>query len=108
VMIRNFYGLLAVLVTGVLVFLVTWYAPDWMQVGFAYAGVWFLLLGGVRPVFELQRHRRTGRGYASDADQLAGVTVLPPLAWVFLFFLIALGSLLGGGYLLLRPILPNY
>jgi hypothetical protein len=108
VMIRNFYGLLAVLATGVLVFLVTWYAPDWMQVGFAYAGVWFLLVGGVRPVFELQRHRRTGRGYASDADQLAGVTVLPPLGWVFLFFLIALGSLVGGGYLLLRPILPGY
>jgi hypothetical protein len=108
VMIRNFYGLLAVLVTGVLVFAVTWYAPDWLQVGFAYAGVWFLLVGGVRPVFELQRHRRLGHGYASDADQLAGVTVLPPLGWVFVFFLISLGSLAAGGYLLLRPILPGY
>ncbi len=108
IMIRNFYGLLAVLITGVLVFAVTWYAPDWLQVGFAYAGVWFLLVGGVRPVFELQRHRRTGRGYESDADQLAGVTVLPPLGWVFLFFLISLGCLAAGGYLLLRPILPGY
>jgi hypothetical protein len=108
VMIRNFYGLLAVLVTGVLVFVVTWYAPDWLKVGFAYAGVWFLLVGGVRPVFELQRHRRRGRAYDSDADQLAGVTVFPALGWVFVFFLIALGALAGGGYLLLRPILPGH
>lgn len=106
-LIRNLYGLLSVVVTGVVVFLVTWYAPDWVQVAFAYAGVWFLLVGGVRPVFELQRHRRRGRARDSDADQLAGVTVLPAIAWVFVFFLVALGALAGGGYLLLRPILPG-
>jgi len=107
IMVRNLYGLLAVVVTGVLVFLVTWYAPDWVQLAFAYAGVWFLLVGGVRPVFELQRHRSRGRARDSDADQLAGVAVLPAIAWVFLFFLVALAALVGGGYLLLRPVLPS-
>lgn len=107
VMVRNFYGLLAVLVTGALVFVVTWYAPDWVQVAFAYAGVWFLLVGGVRPVFELQNHRRRGRSRDSDADQLAGVALLPAIVWVGLFLVVAVGALVGGGYLLLRPILPN-
>jgi len=90
------------------VFLVTWYAADWVKVSFAYAGVWFLLLGGVRPVFELQRQRGRGRAPDSDADQLAGVTVLPAFGWVFLFFVVAVGALAGGGYLLLRPILPGH
>ncbi len=107
VMIRNLYGLLAVVVTGVLVFLVTWYAPDWVQLAFAYSGVWFLLVGGVRPVFELQRHRSRGRARDSDADQLAGVAVLPAILWVGVFFLVALAALAVGGYLLLRPILPT-
>jgi Peptidase M50B-like len=106
-LIRNFYGLLSVLVTGAVVFVVTWYAPDWVQVAFAYAGVWFLLIGGVRPVFELQRQRRRGRAPDSDADQLAGVTVLPAFGWVVLFFLIATGSLAVGGYLLVRPLLGD-
>lgn len=110
VMIRNLYGLLAVVVTAALVFVVSWYGPDWMQVAFAYAGVWFLLVGGVRPVFELQRHRtrdrRRGRPLDSDADQLAGVALLPAIVWVGGFFLVAVGALVGGGYLLLRPVLP--
>ncbi len=90
--IRNAYGALAVLVTAAAVVAVTLLlAPVTVQVcAVGYAAAWFLLLGGVRPVVELQRSRgrarryhRTaapgrvmwqGRGPQSDADQLAGLT----------------------------------
>lgn len=106
VMIRNVYGGLAVLVVGAIVFAVSWYAPSTVQSGFAYAGVWFLLLGGVRPVGELQRLRHRGHAPDSDADQLAGVTHVPALFWVGLFGLVNLAALAVGGYLLLQPVLP--
>jgi Peptidase M50B-like len=106
VMIRNVYGVLSVLVTGALVFVVSWFASPEVQAAFAYAGVWFLLFGGVRPVGELQRMRRRGRLPASDADQLAGVTRIPALLWVGLFGLVNLGALLLGGLLLVGAYLP--
>ena len=106
VMIRNVYGAVAVLVVGALVFFVSWYAPATAQAAFAYAGVWFLLIGGVRPVGELQRLRHQGRAPASDADQLAGLTGLPGIGWVAFFGLINLAALFLGTYLLLQPILP--
>lgn len=105
VMIRNVYGGLAVLVVGGIVFAVSWYASLTVQSGFAYAGVWFLLLGGVRPVGELQRLRRRGHAPDSDADQLAGVTHVPALFWVGFFGLVNLAALVVGGYLLLQPAL---
>jgi hypothetical protein len=106
VMIRNVYGVLSVLVTGALVFVVSWYASPQVQAAFAYAGVWFLLFGGVRPVGELQTMRRRGRLPGSDADQLAAVTRVPALLWVGLFWLANLGALLLGGLLLAGPWLP--
>jgi hypothetical protein len=106
VMIRNVYGGLAVVVVGAIVFAVSWYASLTVQSGFAYAGVWFLLLGGVRPVGELQRLRRRGHAPDSDADQLAGVTHVPALFWVGFFGLVNLAALAFGGYLLLQPVVP--
>jgi len=105
--VRNLFGVISLVVTGAIVFVVSWFASPQVQAIFAYAGVWFLLFGGVRPVFELQRQRRRGRAPDSDADQLAGVTVLPAFGWVVLFFLIAAGSLVAGGYLLVRPLLGD-
>jgi hypothetical protein len=101
--IRNLYGLLAVLVAGGALFVVSWYAAPQVQAGFAYAVVWFLLLGGVRPVGELQALRRRRRGPDSDADQLAGLTWVPGLVWVGLFGLVNLAALGLAGYLLLWP-----
>jgi hypothetical protein len=92
VMTRNVYGILSVLVTGAAVFLVSWYGSAQVQAAFAYLGVWFLLLGGVRPVFEVQRQRRRGRARDSDADQLAGLTRVPGLFWVGLFLVVAVGA----------------
>ncbi len=100
VMMRNAYGVVAVLATGGLVFAVSWYASSTVQAAFAYAGVWFLLLGGVKPVSELQRLRRLGRLPGSDADQLASVTRIGPLFWVVLFGLVNLAALVAGALLL--------
>jgi len=119
--IRNAYGALAVLVTAAAVVAVSWFAPARVQAGFGYTAAWFLLLGGVRPVVELQRSRRRarpsrsvrgrsvarpgqvvwqGRAPQSDADQLAGLTGVPGGVWVGLFLLVAFAALALGGWLL--------
>ena len=107
VMIRNVYGALAVLAVGVVVFAMSWYASPAVQAAFAYAGVWFLLVGGVRPVGELQRLRYRGYAPDSDADQLARLTHVPGLLWVAVFGAVNLAALLAGGYLLVQPVLAQ-
>ncbi|MFD3776800.1 M50 family metallopeptidase [Streptomyces sp. NPDC058612] len=101
VMIRNAYGVLTVVLTGGTFLLVSWLAPAQVQALFAYAVVWFLLLGGVRPVFELQGKRRHGGAPDSDADQLGRLTHVHPVVWLVLFHVVALCSLVGGGRWLL-------
>lgn len=105
-MLRNFYGLISVLITGVIAFVVSWYADARVQAGFAYLAVWFLLFGGVRPVAELHRSRRRGlrrglRPPTSDADQLARLTGVPGGVWVALFGLVAVAALAIGARLLI-------
>ncbi|MCS0634370.1 M50 family metallopeptidase [Streptomyces sp. LP05-1] len=101
VMIRNAYGALTVVLTGAAFLLVSWLTGPDVQAAFAYGVVWFLLLGGVRPVFELQSKRRHGGAPDSDADQLARLTHVPPALWLFLFHAVSLCSLIGGGRWLL-------
>ncbi|MET7933585.1 M50 family metallopeptidase [Streptomyces sp. NPDC005322] len=101
VMIRNAYGVLTVVTAGAAFFLVSWLTKPDVQAGFAYVVVWFLLLGGVRPPFELQRKRRYGGAYDSDPDQLARLTGVPAVAWLLLFHVVSLCSLIGGGRWLL-------
>ncbi|MFI9270463.1 M50 family metallopeptidase [Kitasatospora sp. NPDC052896] len=101
VMVRNAFGLLAVVLTGAAFFAVSWYGGNQLQAVFAYLGVWFLLLAGVRPVIELQRKRRQGGARDSDADQLARLTGVSALLWVALFLVVALACLLVGGSRLL-------
>ncbi|MEW1681419.1 M50 family metallopeptidase [Streptomyces sp. T12] len=101
VMIRNAYGAVSVLVTGSTFVLVSWLTGPQVQAAFAYAVVWFLLLGGVRPAFELQSKRAHGGAGDSDADQLSRLTHVPAGLWLFLFHAVSLSSLLGGGRWLL-------
>ncbi|MFD0317204.1 M50 family metallopeptidase [Streptomyces flavalbus] len=101
VMIRNAYGALTVVVTGGTFLLVSWLTGPQVQAAFAYAVVWFLLLGGVRPAFELQGKRRRGGAGDSDADQLSRLTHTPAGLWLFLFHAVSLCSLMGGGRWLL-------
>ena len=100
VQIRNLFGVLSLLVTGGVVLAVSWYADAEVQAAFAYTGVWFLLLGSVRPVIELQRMRSRGRLPGSDADQLARLTRLPGLFWVGFFLVVNVLVLLTGAGLL--------
>ncbi|MCX4883475.1 MULTISPECIES: M50 family metallopeptidase [unclassified Streptomyces] len=102
VMIRNAYGALTVVVTGGTFLLVSWLAGPQVQAAFAYAVVWFLLVGGVRPAFELQAKRSRGGARDSDADQLSRLTHVPAGLWLFLFHAVSLCSLIGGGRWLLE------
>lgn len=116
--IRNAYGAVAVLVTLAAVCAVSLLTSAAVQAVFSYATAWFLLLGGIRPVFELSRDRSRsrrrggGRGGQSDADQLARLTRVPGGAWVLIFGLVALGALVVGTKLLIPaalhvPALPT-
>ena len=100
VFIRNVYGLIAVVGTGALVVGVAMFTDPRVQAAFAYAFAWFLLLGGVRPVIELQRLRSMRLAPDSDADQLARLTRVPGLLWVGWFALVSVGAALAGGWLL--------
>ena len=102
VMIRNAYGALTVVLTGGTFVVVSWLAGPQVQAAFAYAVVWFLLLGGVRPAFELQAKRARGGAGDSDADQLSRLTNVPAGLWLFLFHAVSLCSLIGGGRWLLE------
>ncbi|MBD0738147.1 M50 family metallopeptidase [Streptomyces sp. CBMA29] len=101
VMIRNAYGALTVVVTSAIFLLVSWLTKAQVQAAFAYLVVWFLLVGGARPVAELQRTRRRERSGTSDADQLARLTHTPAALWLLLFYAVAICSLVGGARWLL-------
>lgn len=98
--IRNFHGLWSMLVAGVVVFALSWWAPDAVQSLAAYLVTWFLLLAGPVGAVELQRARTRGRAPTSDADQLAGLTRLPGMFWVGFFLVANLAALLLGGWLI--------
>ncbi|MEU1231860.1 M50 family metallopeptidase [Streptomyces sp. NPDC005828] len=101
VMVRNAYGVLTVVLTGAAFVLVAWLTGPDVQSAFAYAVVWFLLLGGVRPAFELQAKRRHGGAPDSDADQLSRLTQVPAGVWLFFFHAVSISALIGGGRWLL-------
>jgi hypothetical protein len=107
--IRNAYGVLAVVVTVGAVLAVSWFATTAIQAAFGYAAAWFLLLGGVRAVAELQsdrrRSRRRGQVSTSDADQLGRLTGVPGGAWVAVFALASVAALVLGMRLLIPGLL---
>lgn len=94
--VRNAYGVLSVLVTAVVVLAVAWLAPVQAQAVFAYAFAWFLLLGGVRPVFEVAGSRRRRGVWQSDPDQLGDLTRTAGGLWITVFALLNLAVLAAG------------
>ena len=56
--IRNAYGLLAIVVAGAVIVAVLWQRSAVAAAALGYAMTWLLLFGGIRPVLELQRDRR--------------------------------------------------
>jgi Peptidase M50B-like len=98
---RNAYGFLAVFVTGTVIVAVLWQGSLLIEAALGYAMTWFLLIGGARPVLELQRGRRRRPGGSNDADHLARLTGVPGSLWVGVFALVALGALALGTWWLL-------
>lgn len=105
VMIRNAYGIFAVVLSSVVLAVVAVLAPAGVRTAFVYFMAWFLLLAGVRPAFEMQGKRRRGAARDSDADQLARLTGLPAVLWVLVLAVLGLTCLLAGGALLVDPVL---
>jgi hypothetical protein len=101
VWIRNFYGLLVLLLLGGGLFALTWWGPAPAQSFVAYLVAWVLLLGAPRPLLELLAAGRARRR-TSDADQLAGLTRIPAVLWI-LVMLAANASGLVLGVTLLAP-----
>jgi hypothetical protein len=115
--VRNAFGALAVLVTAVGVFAVSYFASAAVQAGFAYLAAWFLLLGGMRPALDLTRRRSSRRRSSSrgsrannrgstraglsDADQLARLTGVSRGVWVTAFILVATAAVALGIRLLI-------
>jgi len=108
VLVRNWFGAWSVLVSGGVVFAVTWWLPETMQAGFGYAVTWFLLLAAPREVLGLYAARRGRAGRrgtrTTDADQLARLTHLAAGVWVAAFFLVSLAGSAAGAWLLLSAV----
>ncbi len=100
-LIRNVYGVVSVVGTGAVVVLLSWFASPAVQGAFGYLFVWFLLLAAPRPVLEVRRLRRRGRGADSDPDQLARLTGLGAGWWTVLFGVLTVAAAAYGAFWLL-------
>ena len=94
ILIRNFFGVISVVLNGALVFLVLRYGRPEGQAVAACALSWFLLFSGVRWVL------MHGTG-AADAIILAQTTRVPRFVWVIFWLVITVAALWIGGHLLI-------
>ena len=107
-LIRNFYGLLVLLVAGGAVFAISWYlAPGW-QSAVAYLITWVLLISAPKPVVELIMQRRQRRDPGSDVDQLARLTRIPGGVWAGLFLICSVVGLALGAAVLLPSLIELF
>lgn len=102
--IRNWYGLLSLVITGTVIGAVTFFGPDQVLIYLAYTLTIFLLVASPRPVFELASQRRRSHfrrtGNRSDADMLASITWLPAWMWLTTFLTFTVGCLTLGVWLI--------
>jgi hypothetical protein len=94
ILVRNFFGVISVGISGGLVFLVLRHGSPEVQAVTACALSWFLLFSGVRWVLV----HGTGAGDAADLTQ---ETHIPKFIWVTVWLAITVGALWLGGHLLL-------
>jgi hypothetical protein len=95
ILIRNFFGVLSVAISGGLVFLVLRYGSPEVQAVAACALSWFLLFSGVRWVL------MHGTG-AQDAISLTQSTRIPRFIWVIFWLAMTVAALWVGGRLMIK------
>jgi len=92
-MVHNWFGGTVILGCGVLLYLILRFTAVGFETTIAYAVTWFLLVSGPKAVL--------GAGSKpQDAAILAGMTILWPSAWSFLWLIGTIAALLGGGAIL--------
>jgi hypothetical protein len=93
--IRNWFGLVVVVLVGAAVALLIWRAPADVQDFAALTFSWFLLVAAPRATVDLWSHRRRARTRTTDADVLARLTFLPAPVWNVVFVLLTGAALVG-------------
>jgi hypothetical protein len=93
IVLRQAFSFVPVLITGGLIYLIARYGSVEAGAVMAYAVAWFLLLSGVRVVFDHGVN-------AGDAGNLAKLTHLRPGFWVVVWLGGSLAGLIVGGALL--------
>jgi len=96
-MVRNFFGGIVILACGALLYLILRYTTAVVQTAVAYAGTWFLLLSAPKDALRVAKKPKD----VEDAKILAGMTVLRPSAWCFLWVVGTIAALVVGGAILL-------
>lgn len=91
--IRNWFGLLVVVLAGAAVALLIWRSPADVQDFAALTFAWFLLGAAPRTSLDLWSHRRRARTRTTDADVLARLTVLPAPVWNVVFIVLTVAAL---------------
>jgi hypothetical protein len=91
---KSSFGMAAVLLAGVGLFLVARYAPVGAGVALAYGIAWFLLLSGVQVVLSHGRH-------AGDAIALRQLTRVPRGVWAGLWLVCSALALIAGARMLI-------
>ena len=95
-MLRRSYGMITVVFTGALVYVVGHFTPRGVQIVAAYFLAWLLLLSGVRGILY--------RGAdSSDGANLSQLTMIPRLIWWLLWLAATLGAVALGGKMLVMP-----
>lgn len=98
--VRNGYGIMAVTISAVIVAVISWAASNDIRSSAAYVLSWFMLIGAIRPLIELQSMRFRGQAQGSDADQIGHATGIPAIIWILLWFIWTLVFLwIGAGWM---------
>jgi hypothetical protein len=96
--VRNFFGALAIITSGVLLYLVVRYGTAGVETAAAYFVAWFLLISGTRTAFgNIGRPKEI-----TDAGVLADMTFLWRWVWCWLWLAGTIAALAFGGRILIR------
>ena len=92
-MVRNFFGAIAILVCGALLYLTVRHATPGVETAVAYGVAWFLLLSGPKKVLSIPVK-------SQDAKILAKMSPLWAWVWYWLWLLGTIAALVAGGAML--------